>query len=220
MHFGADGWGVDVGDAGVEVANGGEGLVHIFGVESRRQSVFDAVGDFDGVFEVVAGDDRNNWAKDFFLRDAHFGVDVGEDGGLHKPAVLVIAFIKAIAAAEQLCAFVFADLDVAEVGLELLFVDGWPHLGGFVEAVAYFQLFRASYVALDEFAVNAFLDDDAAGGGATLAGGAESAPEAALDGEVEVGVVEHDHGILAAECERAVFETLGRDAADDAADGR
>ena len=46
-----------------------------------------------------------------------------------------------------------------------------------------------------------------------------AAPEAAFDGEVEVGVVEDDHGILAAEFERAMFETLGGDAADDAADG-
>src|ERR1017187_82936 len=219
VHFGSDCRRVDVGDAGVEVANGGEGLVHIFGVERGRKSVLDAVGDLYGVFEVVAGDDGNDGAEDFFLRDAHLGIDVSEDGRLHEPAVLVLALVEAIAAAHQLCAFVFADLDVAKIGLKLLLIDRRTHLDRFVEAVADFQFLRARDVALDELAIDALLHDDAAGRGATLAGGAESAPEAAFDGEVEVGVVEDDHGILAAEFERAVFESLGRDAAYDAADG-
>src|SRR5271165_1572382 len=41
----------------------------------------------------------------------------------------------------------------------------------------------------------------------------------AIEGEVEVGVVEHDHGILATEFERAMLETFCGDAADDAAHG-
>src|SRR5271170_1588826 len=69
MHFGADGGRVDVGDAGVEVANGGEGLVHIFGVERGGQAVLDAVGDLDGIFQVIAGDDGDDGAEDFFLCD-------------------------------------------------------------------------------------------------------------------------------------------------------
>ena len=41
---------------------------------------------------------------------------------------------------------------------------------------------------------------------------------AAFDGEVEVGVVQHDHRILAAQFQRAVLEALGGGGANDAAD--
>src|SRR5207302_2934125 len=71
--------------------------------------------------------------------------------------------------------------------------------------------------ALDKFTIDAFLHDDPAGRGAALASRAEPPPEAAFNGEVEIGVVEHNHRILATQFERAVLETLGGDAADDAA---
>ncbi len=110
---------------------------------------------------------------------------------------MILTLVEPVAAADQLGAFVLADLDVLEVGLQLLFVDRRTHLHGFIEAVADFQFLRAVHVALDELPVDALLHDDAAGRGATLAGGAEASPESAFDGEVEVGVVEDDHGILA-----------------------
>src|SRR3954454_14967071 len=62
------------------------------------------------------------------------------------------------------------------------------------------------------------VQNDPAGGGATLAGGAEGSPENALDSEVEVGVVENDHRVLAAHLERTVLEAAGRDFADHASD--
>src|SRR2546430_11656666 len=107
-----------------------------------------------------------------------------------------------MAARAQLGAFSPANFGVAEIGLELLLIDGGSHLHGFVQAVADLQLLRAVHVALDEFAVDAFLHDDATGGGATLAGGAEASPESAFDGEVEVGIVQNDHPNLVAEFER------------------
>ena len=121
-----------------------------------------------------------------------------------------------MAAREQLGAFSPANFDVAEIGLELLLIDGGSHLHGFVEAVTDLQLLRAVHVAFDELAVDAFLHDDAAGGGAALAGSAEASPESAFDGEVKVGVVEDDHGILPPEFERAMLEALSGDAAHDA----
>jgi hypothetical protein len=53
VDFGADGGGVDVGDAGFEVANGGEGAVDVLGVEGGRKAVVDGVGDLDGFFKSV-----------------------------------------------------------------------------------------------------------------------------------------------------------------------
>src|SRR5580698_2105697 len=219
MHFGADGGRVDVSDSSLEIAYPTESFVDIFGVKRGRKAVLDVVGDFDGVCEIFAGDDGNHRAEDFFLGDAHFRIDVGENGRLHKVAVSVVAAGEAIAAALEACTFGFADVDIFKIGRELVFVDGGAHLGFFVEAVADFQMPGKFDITLDELAVDAFLDDDATGCGAALAGGTESTPEAAFDGELEVGVVEHDHGILAAEFERTMFEALGCDLAYNSAYG-
>src|ERR1700679_2547917 len=51
VDFRADGGGVDVGDAGFEVADGGEGAVDVLGVERGREAVVDGVGDLDGFFK-------------------------------------------------------------------------------------------------------------------------------------------------------------------------
>ena len=67
--------------------------------------------------------------------------------------------------------------------------------------------------------IDALLHDDAAGRGAALSGSAKGAPQAAFDGEVEVGVIEHNHGIFSAQFERAMFEALGGGGADDPAHG-
>ena len=53
MDFGADGGRVDVGDAGFQVAHGAEGAVDVARVERGGEAVMDAVGDFDGLVEVV-----------------------------------------------------------------------------------------------------------------------------------------------------------------------
>jgi hypothetical protein len=53
--------------------------------------------------------------------------------------VLVFALVEAIAAALQLGAFGLSDLDVVQVGLELVLVDRRTHLDGLVEAVANFH---------------------------------------------------------------------------------
>ena len=109
----------------------------------------------DGVFEILAGNDRHHRPEDFFLRDAHLGIDVGEYGRLHEVAVLVFAFIQTIAAALHAGAFGLSDLHILQVGLELVLVDCRAHVDGFVESVADFQFLRALHVALHELAVNA-----------------------------------------------------------------
>ncbi len=57
MHLGADGGGVDVSDARIQVANRGECLVDVLGVQRGRQAVLDPIGDFNGIFKIVARDD-------------------------------------------------------------------------------------------------------------------------------------------------------------------
>ena len=122
-----------------------------------------------------------------------------------------------MAAAQHLRAFVLADLDVLQVGLHLALVDRRPHVDALVEPVADLQLLGALHQRIDELLVHALLHDDAAGRGAALAGGAERSPQRAFQRQLEVGVVEHDHRILAAQLQRAVLEGLRRFLADDAA---
>src|SRR5208282_6852907 len=97
VHLGADCRSVDIRDAGIEVAHRSERLVYILCVEGRRQTVLDVVGDGDGVFDPVAGNDRNYRPKDFFLRNPHLGVDFRENSRFEEPAVLVDTFVEPVA---------------------------------------------------------------------------------------------------------------------------
>src|SRR5581483_8108815 len=106
--------------------------------------------------------------------------------------------------------------DIVQIALELALVDGWPHIYRFIQPIADFQLFCTFHVTIHEFPIHTLLHDDAAGCRAALAGGAERSPKTAFDGEIKVCVIEHDHGILAAHLERAMFETLCSHCADGA----
>ncbi len=61
----------------------------------------------------------------------------------------------------------------------------------------------------DELRVDALGDDQAAGGGAALAGGEEGALHAQLDGGLEVGVVQHHLRVLAAHLELDFLQARG-----------
>ena len=91
------------------------------------------------------------------------------------------------------------------------------HVGGGIQAVADFQGFGARDEFFDELVVDFLVHGDAAGGGAALAGGAEAAPDGAVDGEIEVGVVHDDDDVLAAHFQMALFERGRAGGADDAA---
>ena len=110
--------------------------------------------------------------------------------------------------------------DVAQIGLELVFVHGRSHVGSLVKSIANPETSCAVDISIDELVVNALLDDDATGGRATLASCTKRAPETAFDGKIEIRIVEHDHRILAAELKRAMLECLRGRRADDLADFR
>src|SRR5262249_44087395 len=110
VHLGADRAGVDVGDAGVEVAHGSERLVDVAREDRRGKSVPDAVRDADRLVEVMDADQRRRRAEDLSLGDPHPGLDVTED----RRAV-VEALVEAVPggtppAGQQLRALVLADV--------------------------------------------------------------------------------------------------------------
>ena len=97
------------------------------------------------VFEVVALDEADDRAEDFFLGDAHVGFYFAEDGGREEPVLWRSAFGEPCASGDEFCAFRFGDGDVAFGGFDLLLVDLRADLVGFVEAVADFERLSASY---------------------------------------------------------------------------
>src|SRR6185312_3179875 len=107
VNFGSDSWGVDVGDAGFEVADGAESLVHVAGVESRGKAVLDAVGGFHGFVEVCNFDEADDGAEDLFAGDAHFRFYGAEDGGGEEVAFVEGSVFERVAAGEQLGSFFF-----------------------------------------------------------------------------------------------------------------
>src|SRR5689334_13475768 len=63
----ADGPGVDVDDAGGQVAHGPESLVHIRRVDGAGEAVLGMVVDLDGFLQGVHRDQGGDGAEDFFL---------------------------------------------------------------------------------------------------------------------------------------------------------
>ena len=78
----------------------------------------------------------------------------------------------------------------------------------------------ASDQAAQEAVVHLPVQDETTGGGAPLTGRAERAPEHAFEREVEIGVVHHDHGVLAAHLERQPLVHAAAGLADDRARSR
>ena len=109
------------------------------------------------------------------------------------------------AAQQRGVVFFLADADIFAYSFELAFVDQRPHVGGFFDARTEAELSGAGRKPLDQPVVDRLVDEQAAGGRAALAGGAEGAPERAFDGQVEIGVVHDDFGVLAAAFQRHPF---------------
>src|SRR5207248_10114298 len=210
VHFGPDRPRVDVRDPGHEVAHRAEGLVHVTGEDRRREPVADSVRDAHRLVEVAHGDERRRRAEDLLLRDPHPRLDVAED---RRPVVEAVAepvAARHLAAGEQARALVLPDLRVRVDLLERALVDDRADVGVVLPAGPEPHLLRSGDELRLQRVVDALLDDDATRGGAALAGGAEGRPDDPVDGEVEVGVVEDDDGVLAAELEVDVLERVGR----------
>src|SRR3984885_15117221 len=77
--------GVDPDRTGLEALSHGERGPDALGPDARCKPVLRIVSDLDRLFLVVESDHREDRAEDFLLRDAHLGLDLGEDGRLDEP---------------------------------------------------------------------------------------------------------------------------------------
>src|SRR5258706_4472071 len=87
LDFSSDRWRVHINNSGLEIPHGAVRLIHIPRVDRSRQAVLNSVSDLDGFVKIIEGEQRDNRAEDFFLSDAHAGIDVSKNRGLVEPAV-------------------------------------------------------------------------------------------------------------------------------------
>jgi hypothetical protein len=80
-------------------------------------------------------------------------------------------------------------------------VNQGPHVGTVLPAVAQLEPRRGVLEPGEEPVVHLPMEKQAAGRGTTLPRGPEGAPEHTVEGEVQVGVVHHDHRVLPAHLE-------------------
>ena len=142
-----------------------------------------------------------------------------EDRRLKKITVGTSSLVVNRAAGEQTRAFLFTDVDVTHDLFARCLIDQRSHLDAFVEAVADFDFPRALDKHVDSFFGHVAVHDEPAGRGAALSGGAESAPQRAFDGEIEIGIFHDDLRILAADLERQRASDFDRRRGDLAPDG-
>ena len=111
-----------------------------------------------------------------------------------------------MAAAQQGRALALGNLHIALRSFNLGGVHLRAHLDGLVKPIADLQLSGPFHQFFGELGGDAFLQQDAAGGCAALAGGAEGAPQRSFERQFEVGVVEHDLRVFAAHLQRNRLE--------------
>src|SRR5579864_6458525 len=199
---GASALAVDIQVADVEFADGAIDLVARLGVDRASEAEFGIVGDFEGVVEAASLDDREYRAEDFFLLKLGFRRNVGDDSRLDE--VAFAGFRIALAAGDQASIFL-ALLDVAEDRLHRAFVDHRAHRG-ILSDIADLNLLDAGFELLEEFVVDALVDDGARAGRALLALESESGLGNAFDSGIDVGVGIDDDRVFATHFENSALD--------------
>ena len=128
--------------------------------------------------------------------NAHVEVHLVEDSRCVERAAGVVAFVEDLAAGKDFGALGLTDLDIIVNAVELVRFDDGADLSRAVRAGAHLEDAGLFDERVGELRLDALLDDDPRRCRAPLAGGAERAPERALDREVDAGVVENDNGVL------------------------
>ena len=208
---------VDINDARLQLVDGSEGAVDVVRVDGQREAVSGVVGDLDGLLKGIHRDDRDAGAEDLLLRDPHGGVYLAEDGRGVEIAVVQPILGQHAASSEDPGPLGLADLGVRIHALELVGVDDGTQLDVRLEAVPDLERFGTRHQLLLHVAQHLSLHDQARAGGAPLAGRAEAAPDRAVEHQIQVGVVHHDDGVLAAHLQRDALEVAAAGLGDEAA---
>ena len=188
---------------------------------TRRPSVSSETAACSAASAILSGpsrpDDRQHWAEDLFLCDAHVVRDVAEDRRLHEPACPALGRVVALATEQQRRAFLARHVDVVEPFRELRRGRYRPDLRGRVYRIAHAGGTRDRQQLLDEALVDAVLHQQARARDAGLTRRREDAGDRTKDCLLQVGILEDDVGRLAAQPHRGVLEVAGRFLVDDTA---
>src|SRR5699024_2374515 len=138
----------------------------VVGVNIGRQPIGCIVGVRDGLVFGVKHNNGCDGSEGFFFEDLHARLDACQHGGL-------IEEIRGVAANLDFSALVEGILDVALDFLESAGIDQWADFGGGVGRVAHLEATHSVNQLLGEGVGNVFLDVDAVGADAGLAGIAE-----------------------------------------------
>ena len=158
----------------------------------------------DGLVLGIEFEQGRDRAKDFFLKHAHFAVDVGQDGRFKK----IRTEIGAIAANNLFCAL--AD-GVGNESLHIvggLFGNQWPNGGTFLGAITHFETTNGGGQFVGKSVVAASLYQDTVGANTGLASIAILADKCARDRRIQIGIVEDDKWCIATQFHRGAFYGL------------
>src|SRR5581483_7766242 len=205
MNLRADGAGIDVHQAGADVPHCPERLLHVVRVDRRRQAIRRVVIHLDGLLQRGHRNDGGYGPEDLLLGNAHLGAYVGEDRGLVEET----GAASGLSPGQQLRTFLAAHMHVFVNGFTAGLIDQRPDVRRRIEPIAKPQLLGSRQQLLGQRFDRRPLGDDAAGRRAALTGGAESAPHDAIHGEIEIGVLQHEDGVLPTELERYALQRAG-----------
>src|SRR5207253_6720295 len=168
------------------------------------------VGSADHFVDVLERDRGHDRTEDLILSYPHIVTYIGEYGRWHEVSLGKRPFGEPVTAGKRAGAFLLADLEVAGDALELLLRNQRPDLRLGVDSVADPQPIAELGHAIDEFVVDAPLDEKAGPGAADLAGIGEYRHPGAGHSGLEISVGEYYIGRLAAELERHALEIARR----------
>src|SRR5690606_8207120 len=202
-------------DAGLEAGGDVEAEVDVFAPEGGGEAVAGVVGERHRLVGGAEAHGDQHRAEDLLGDDAAGGGDVGDPHGAEEPAAALGEVDVGLVDAGALGGALFDEVLDAR---HLHRCDQGADVDGLVERVADAQRLHAAPELVDETGLDGLLDEQARAGAADLALVEPDGVDQALDGAVDVGVLEDDVGRLAAELEGEAFAGAGGRAADQLAD--
>src|SRR6266516_6023578 len=211
---------VDPDDAGLELAGNIKRTLGVRAPDTGGKPVLSVIGDPDRLLDGLAADHRKHRAEDFLARDRHAVVDVDEDRRLYPEAALELRSGRHVAAVCQSGALLLAGYDVPQDAVEGLSRNDRSEVGGEIERNPDRDRPGAVNQALDELVVHAAQHDDPGTRLTSLALIHQAAEQSAVHGDIQVCVVEHDAGSLAAKLQGQALHVARGLPHDLSADGR
>lgn len=169
----------------------------VVGPDVAGQAVGNVIGDLKCFFFRTEADGGQDRAEDFFLGDFHRVVRAGEEGWAHEAAFRP----DAAAASGYRCAVLAGGFEVAGHLVEMGLVDQRTDFGLWVEGMTDLDVVHPIDEPCLEFLGNRVLHQKARGRGAALSVERIDHEDCRIQRPVEIGIVENDHGVLAAELE-------------------